>query len=299
MKKMMVLFLLLILVSCSGGDFKESRTFIGNKVVDVDTLNLGKQVYTEYCMACHGVKGDGNGVAAKGSFPTPRNFKQGLYKFGYVADGGLPTDADFHRIIKNGLKGTAMLTWALSDRQIDAVTQYIKTFAPQVWQNKDGVVGTPIEFTADPFTLARKDYAISRGKEVYHFVANCQTCHRAYIDHTEFDALNKKINGETAVTTFDEDMYKVKLQESEYVYFDSKDRFAQFAPPDFTHHSVRSAQTVEELYKRISSGVTGTGMPAWKGTLEEGDVWAVAYYVRSLMDLNGSPKRKEFMEKIK
>jgi mono/diheme cytochrome c family protein len=54
--------------------FKEDKNFIGGQKVTADVLSHGKQVYLEYCMACHGLKGDGNGPAAKGSFPPPRNF---------------------------------------------------------------------------------------------------------------------------------------------------------------------------------------------------------------------------------
>ena len=70
-------------------------------------------------------------------------------------------------------------------------------------------------------------------------------------------------------------------------------------PPDFTWHRVRSAQSVEDLYIRLAAGVGGTGMPAWKGTIEDDEIWAVAYYVRSLMDIKDSPKRKELMSRFK
>ena len=59
---------------------------------------LGKSVYAEYCMACHGVDGKGNGVASKGLVPPPRNFTLGLYKFGKVVAGDLPHDEDMTHI---------------------------------------------------------------------------------------------------------------------------------------------------------------------------------------------------------
>lgn len=290
-------WLLLLFVGCTGGEFKESKTFIGNQKVDADTLNLGKQVYMEYCSACHGLKGDGNGAAAKGSFPPPRNFKQGLYKFGHVADGGLPTDADFKNIIQKGLKGTAMLPWDISDQQTYAVTQYIKTFAPQVWEKMDEQEpGKSLTFTKDPYGLARKEYAIKKGEKVYHQVASCQSCHRAYLGQDDLNKLS--VDSGQGEIEFDPDAFKVKLQTSEFYYYDSEDRTAQFIPPDFTFHEVRSASSVEELYQRIASGVTGTGMPAWQGTIEEDEIWAVAYYVRSLIDIKENHQRKEFMSNI-
>jgi len=297
MKTLIIFFLSVLITSCTGGSFKEDKIFLGNKKVSADTLNLGEQVYLEYCMACHGVNGDGNGPAAKGSIPPPRNFKQGLFKFGLVADGELPTDEDFIRIIQKGLKGTAMLPWDVSKQQANAVTQYIKTFAPQVWEEQDGKVGTPVELDADPYSLAREQSAIAKGREVYHMVANCQTCHQGYIPKAELSRLNEKYNGE-ALTEFDDDLYELKPQVSEYYFYDSKERFAQFLPPDFTWHEIRSADTVEELAMRLAAGVTGSGMPAWKETIADHEIWAVAYYVKSLMKLKKTPQRKQFLKEI-
>jgi mono/diheme cytochrome c family protein len=277
-------------VACEGGNFKESKLFAGGKVVDAKTLNLGHTTYTEYCVSCHGVNGDGKGIASKGMFPPPRNFKLGLYKFGWVSAGELPHDEDFYRIIRKGLHGTAMLQWDISDQRLDAVVQYIKTFAPQVWEVKDKTLGEKVALSTDPFNLARKEYAIQYGKEVYHAVANCQTCHRAYATKNEIVEWSKKINPTASAPEFDGTLYQVKLQDSEHGY--------KALPPDFTWHSVRSAQTVEELYLRLASGVGGTSMPSWKGVLEDDQIWAVAYYVKSLMEMKDTKAREELVSKL-
>lgn len=284
------LFLLLLLISCSDHSFKEGKYFAGGKYVTAETLNTGKMVYTEYCMACHGINGDGKGVASKGLVPPPRDFTLGLFKFGRVAAGELPTDEDFKHIIRYGLKGTGMLAWDMSDRQIDAVTQYVKTFSPQTWEGKEKTLGAVIPVSVDPFGESHKTAAVERGKAVYHVVAQCQSCHRAYVSKGEMADLSKKINNET-VTEFDANFYEVKLQDSQYNF--------KTLPPDFTWHNVRSAATVEELYVRISSGVGGTAMPGWKDTLSNEDIWATAHYIRSLMDMKDQKTREELMEKLK
>lgn len=296
--KALLLGLFILLTGCHSGDFKEDKVFIGNQKVTASELNKGQLIYTEYCMACHGVNGDGNGPAAKGSVPAPRNFKQGLYKFGLVKEGGLPTDEDFYRIIKGGLHGTAMFPWDMSRKQIYYVTQYIKSFAPQVWENKDNSPGQPIEINKDPYGLARKSFAIEKGKEVYHAIAQCWSCHRAYVSKQELSDINLKVNGEK-ITDFDSEMYLLKLQDSEYYFYDSKERFNKYLPPDFTWHPIRSADNVEGIYKRLVAGVTGTGMPAWRGTISDAEIWAVAYYVMSLMEYRDNfEKRSEFITRI-
>lgn len=286
---------LLLFTSCDQVNFKTSKRFIDGKVVSAATLNEGRQIYLEYCMACHGMNGEANGPAAKGSNPPPRNFTQGLYKFGLTQDGGLPTDQDFYRIIKHGLKGTGMLAWDMSPQQVDAVTQYIKTLAPQVWEKGDpSIVGKPVVLKADPFTIARTKSAIERGKEVYHFVGNCQTCHRAYLSPAEYKELGTKVTGSDP-GTLDASAYELKQQESQFYLYDKKDQVAKYLPPDFTWHQVRSVSTVEEIAQRLCAGVNGSGMPAWCGVLSDDDLWAVSYYVYDLMQYRGNiNERKKF-----
>lgn len=281
---------LFLFVSCSKKTFVEDKVFAGGIHVSAGKLNAGEQIYKEYCMACHGVKGDGKGPSHKGMKVPPRDFTLGIYKFGQVASGDLPHDRHFYDLLTHGLNGTAMLPWGLSDGQMDAVVQYIKTFAPKVWEGKDKELGEEIIATKDPFGEAHKSAAIQKGKEVYHAVANCQSCHRAYVSLEEYSSINKKVNNE-AIDELDEDFYQTKQQETEYGYMN--------VPPDFTWHRIRSAKTVEHLYIRLSAGVGGTAMPAWKDTITDEEIWAVSYYVKSLMELRDTPERKRLMSRLK
>jgi mono/diheme cytochrome c family protein len=279
------------LISCSESHFKEDKIFAGGVYAPAKALNNGKTTYTEYCMPCHGVNGDGKGTSAKGLQVPPRNFILGQYKFGQVVSGELPHDEDFYKILKQGLTGTAMLPWKeLSDIQMFNLVQYIKTFAPEKWVGAEKKLGDVITLTKDPFGDAHKESAIQKGKEIYHAVAQCWTCHRVYVSKNEFSEISQKINGKP-VTEFDPDMYHVKLQPNEYGY--------SSMPPEFTYDSVRSAKTVEEIYLRLNAGVGGTSMPSWKGTLQDDEIWAVAHYVKSLIDLKNTPERMQLLENAK
>lgn len=286
MKILLFVFLIVSSVSCRDNHFKTGKYFAGGVYASAEQLNIGKSVYTEYCMACHGVNGDGNGVASKGLIPPPRNFKLGIYKFGRVIAGDLPHDSDMVHIIQNGLGGSAMFPWDISDDQALAVWHYIKTFSAETWEGKDKELGESIEASNDPFGLARKSYAIQKGKEVYHGVAQCQTCHRAYVSKQELSDINLKVNGERlAEDDFDDDLYQIKLQDSEHNY--------KTLPPDFTWHWVRSARTVPEMFVRLAAGVNGSGMPAWKEAITDEEIWAVSYYVMSLMELKDDRSARE------
>jgi mono/diheme cytochrome c family protein len=286
------LWALMMMMSCEQNHFKEGIIFAGGTFVTSAQLNAGKSIYEEYCMACHGVNGDGRGITYKGMSNTPRDFKLGLYKFGTVVAGELPTDADFKRIIQKGLKGTAMLSWDISDEQTYNVTQYIKTFALKTWEGKDKKLGIPIVGVKDPYGEAHKTSAIVRGREIYHLKGDCQSCHRAYVTPEELNEMSLKVDNEGIDRDeLDEDFYSIKPQDTDYGY--------KVAPPDFTWHIVKSATTVQELFVRISAGVNGTGMPSWKDTLEDNDIWAVSYYIKSLMDMKGSKDREILIDRLK
>jgi mono/diheme cytochrome c family protein len=279
---------LFLLTSCvvDRHPFKEGKIFAG-KTVNAEVLNLGYTTYIEYCVQCHGMEGKGNGPSAKGLLPPPRNLTQGLYKFPWVEYGELPHDDDLARIIRYGLSGSAMLPWDISDERLDAVIQYIKTFAPEVWEGEDKTIGAKFELPADPYGADKKAQAIERGKKVYHVEAACIQCHRGY-------------ESRAAVTAWEgdgtaEDLYQLKPQDGEYNY--------RVLPPDFTYHPLRSVWEQEgilpSLVERLMYGVTGSGMPGWKDVVSDDDLWALAYYVQHLREIGQSTEeRNKLMDRL-
>ena len=55
----------------------------------------GQQVYSLYCVTCHGENGDGQGPVGKTLNPPPRNFGSGDFKYG-------GTDEAIFEVISNG-----------------------------------------------------------------------------------------------------------------------------------------------------------------------------------------------------
>ncbi len=81
----------------------------------------GKKVFQGWCIQCHGVKGNGNGVAAPALMEKPANFTDpNLWKMG--------DDAFFIHIIKHGRKIMPGFWDTLSPQQILDVLSYEKTF---------------------------------------------------------------------------------------------------------------------------------------------------------------------------
>ena len=92
----------------------------------------GRRVYRSACAACHGLRGDGEGPAARSINPKPRDFMAGVLKFRSTPSGALPTDSDLFRTISEGVPGTWMPAWEdlLSEKQRWAVVAYLKTLVP-------------------------------------------------------------------------------------------------------------------------------------------------------------------------
>lgn len=246
----------------------------------------GRIAYGNYCVGCHGLTGDGKGDAAVFLNPRPRDFATANFKFSSTRSGQLPTDEDLKRTIRRGLRGSAMPSFKLlPERTVDGLVAYIKTFSPR-WQEFGP--GAPVPFVDDPYrSSADKTEAIRRGEAVYHGFANCWSCHPAYVD-------NKKLSDYlVAFGNPARDVFRPNLEqpvgkenvEGELIY-----------PPDFKRDFVRSGMSIDDLYRSIATGITGTAMPTWVDSIDvpgkspgdpplvsRSDLWAMAYYVHDLI----------------
>lgn len=260
---------------------------LGGKVVSAATLTEGERDYALYCRACHGDHGDGKGPAAAGLRPPPRDFTLGTFKFAAVAGGTLPNDDDLVRIVRSGLHGTAMRAWdGVPEENLQAIIQYLKTFSPR-W--KDETPGDPILPTPDTWK-GREAEGVTRGRLLYHGLAQCSSCHPSYLSRQATDEASRQLTG-NPVTEFRADMYGSVLKDSDFG--------VKFLPPDFTRsdlRSVRPEHRLEDLYRVIASGVGGTAMPTWRGSLPEDDIWALAHYVDSLVAEKGTEQPRQVLE---
>lgn len=90
-------------------------------------LDKGEGLYRQHCVHCHGINGDGKGPTAAFLNPYPRDFTMGKFKFNSTAVGEPSTHDDLHRILMNGINGTAMPSFALLDQgEVEALVDYVK-----------------------------------------------------------------------------------------------------------------------------------------------------------------------------
>jgi cytochrome c oxidase cbb3-type subunit 2 len=218
----------------------------------------GKAVYERRCAGCHGVTGNGNGPAATFMYKfRPRSFELAVFKFRHVK-GPLPTDGDLMRTITRGVRGSAMPPWhtmPLEDRL--AVVQYIKY---ELAVDRSDPT-SPYEYFVEqppgqPIYIGTRpeptQALLDRGKEVWR-QAKCWECHGE----------GGKGDGDKAAELKDDLKYPI-------------------LPADLTTGQFKSGSAVEDIFRTMSTGLSGTPMPSYADSLPEEDRWALAYFVLSL-----------------
>jgi len=221
-------------------------------------LERGRNIYFQACAPCHGIRGDGNGPAAKGFDPAPRNLRRGVYKFRTTISGALPIDEDLEHTVREGMPGTEMPRWkdVLSEYDIKAVVQYIKTFSPQfedpysLPQSED-----ILEFPDDrPFESSLA--SIAAGRQLY-VEQECDACHGE----------NGDGNGPKADELVDD--WDVPIR-----------------PGDLTRSYFAGGKQDQDIYRVFTTALNGTPMPAFDDLTDE-QRWQLVDYVQSLEQKKG------------
>ena len=257
-------------VACDAESPKEP-VLLGGHYVLPETLALGRQIYVRNCMACHGKEGDGKGPSSPAMNPPPRDFTTAQFRFAATSPGNdLPRDEEIMRVLDHGLTGTPMMAVDLTMPEKVAVVQYIKTFSDD-WRDPTKKVESAYRPTKDPF-IGEADRAKAMGEAVYHGKAACWACHPAYVSKAEINGYEASFGvGPSQVR---EDAW-TSLAMNPY-------------PPDYLWDGVKLSSTREGVYRTLIRGLSGSGMPAYQSILTDEEVWAVAYYVSSLVGLGNA-----------
>ena len=90
-----------------------------------DARARGENIYAVRCAPCHGVDGGGDGPAAAGITPKPRNFRDPDFWRGRTAE-------QLRLVVRQGKPGTLMPPFegVLSAAEVDDVVGYVQGFRP-------------------------------------------------------------------------------------------------------------------------------------------------------------------------
>ena len=228
-------------------------------------IEYGKNVYARRCEGCHGLTGNGNGPAATFMYKfRPRNFNAGVFKFRLTPSGSLPQDGDLYRTVTRGIRGSSMPSWhMLPDKVRIAVIQYIKYELAVDRSDPEEPYHYFVEEPAEaPMYIGMapepSEDIVKHGKEVWQ-QAKCWECH----------GNSGKGDGD-----------KSRELEDDFGY--------PILPADLTAGLYKSGPSVKDIYRTVTTGLSGTPMPSYGDSLPEEDRWALAYFVLSLSAFTAS-----------
>lgn len=204
----------------------------------------GRRLYRQTCAPCHGVRGDGQGPAARGLQPRPHDFTRGLYKFRTTPFDAMPTDADLFRTISEGIPGTPMPAWKrlLSESQRQALVHYIKTFAAE----KFAAASAPVQPLRLPPAPPASPERIAQGQQIYDRL-QCWQCH------------GRSGGGDGPLAAA-----------------------LPIPPQNFTRGVYKSGLQPEDLLRTVLTGLAGTPMASFASAMSLEEGWNLVHYVRSL-----------------
>ncbi len=250
MKGLLCISALFVVLDLSGGNVVATNAVPPRVGPNEALVPEGRFVFERNCLVCHGKWGDGRGEMAAAMVPRPRKLTAGVFKFRSTPSGSLPTDADLARTIRGGLFGTSMPTFQhLSERDVKAVIEYVKTFSRK-WTVPENYAH-PVPLPEPPAWLMEAAERTNRarlGRTL--FVANCGPCHGPV----------GRGDGLAAA--------------------DLEDDWGQPAiPTDLTQPSIKSGPEPRDLYRVLVTGLNGTPMPSFLDATTEAQRWDLVAYL--------------------
>lgn len=217
-------------------------------------LETGEQVYRVTCAPCHGYEGHGDGPAAAHLDFVPRALSVAQYRFRSTASGELATADDLLRTVTDGLNGAPMPAYrdTLTIHQRRSVVAYIQSISPFYAEESE-----PAEPLVDWEMEELPEVDIMGGHDAYK-KAGCDQCH-----------------GETGAGDGPANFS---------LYNDQ----GQHNPAhDLTLGYLKRGIDRKELYTSLLTGLDGTAMPSYQGSLTKKEMWALTDYVMTLIGERG------------
>ena len=252
-------------------------------ILELARLPEGRAAYEMHCIGCHGVLGDGAGVAARYLAPRPRNFRHGLFKFKATGSGKRPRREDLFRTLTRGLAGSSMPDFRLvADgtrrdlveyvRYLGARGEFERMLLDTAWDEEglleDDDVAELAEIVMERWSedelrpvfpsvaeTESSPASIAAGRALFNDPAgaSCFTCHGP----------EGRGDGPTAGDYLDDWGYPLR-------------------PRDLTAGVFRAGVEGVDLYRTIAVGITGTPMGSFEGSLTGEQIWDLVHFVQSL-----------------
>jgi mono/diheme cytochrome c family protein len=252
--------------------------------IDVSEVQLrrGAEVYTRYCVQCHGVNGDGNGVAAAYMIPRPRNYLLGIFKFTSTNYGAKPLREDLLRTVRRGIRGTSMPSFPLlPPKDLESVIDYVLALTHR------GELESKLAEEAEFNELIDE----GRVPEMVTEVMNRWRSARAQVVYPstpmpEFKKQNIE-EGKKAFLTIG--CAKCHGEDGRGMMASNVGTDAwgnETKAADLTSGMLRGGTEPLDIYRHIDAGINGTPMPSFRDTLKSQPqtTWNLVSYVLRVAD---------------
>jgi mono/diheme cytochrome c family protein len=270
----------------------------GDPEADRTRLQLGAAVFTERCAQCHGVNGDGTGVAAEFLSPKPRDYTQGIFKFTSTPYGAKPRRSDVLRTLQRGVTGTSMPSFKdLSPEDLDAVADYVVYLSQRGELENNLVMMAVDDEELDPDYI---DETVTGIRDRWHEAQSQlvmpvtpmppMTAETIATGHDLF--LKRECNKCHGENGRGGSLGSVDVGNDAWGH--------KAAAADLTSGMFRGGGRPIDIYRRIYSGINGTPMPAFDKMFAEepDDIWYLVQFIRdtgerrrrNLPPLEGAPK---------
>jgi mono/diheme cytochrome c family protein len=299
----------------------EAKLRLAAGPVRSDIVGRKNGLFREHCVHCHGITGDALGPTAAFLNPYPRDYRPGVFKFKSTERADKPTHPDLVRILKQGIPGTSMPSFALlSETQIDALAEYVKYLSirgetelalmrayfeldddaqgklPEtkaflvdemltpVAEKWKAAAGARIAVPEMPADIDLKE-SIAKGRELFYGdKANCVKCHGP--TGLGDGQANDYDDWNKAIVEYRKEVdgendAAVKTSGRAVLAGDAL-KPRTIPPRNLRQGIYRGGRRPLDIYYRIHAGINGAPMPAAKGTVSPEDIWHIVNYVRSL-----------------
>jgi mono/diheme cytochrome c family protein len=258
-------------------------------------LERGSRLYRVHCLHCHGVAGNGRGPTAPFVNPHPRDYRLGKFKFTSTKGGNerKPRRADLLRTLREGIESTSMPSFGLlpEDELEDLVSYVIHlSMRGQVeFQVMKEILMGDSEL-ADSGVAARvKDYMDSSNdasipgswKAAEGNVIVPEAPLPSHENKEEWKASVQrgfqKFREQTGAGCI---KCHTDYGRQSLLFYDDWGTIGR--PADLTLGIYRGGRRPIDLYWRIHSGINGSNMPNFSGSLTPKDIWDVVNFLEVL-----------------
>ena len=226
-------------------------------------LQRGEKAYRQFCVHCHGERGQGKGWTSPYLYPLPRDVTMGVFKFRSTPSNALPRNEDLYRTIRKGVPGTAMPAWGdvLNDLTLRALVEFIKTFTERFQlESPDFVMPIGLE-------PAFGRLSIKKGKVLYREL-RCGRCHGE--EGEREGTLERELNDAWGNPSRVYDLRRTGLY--------------------------KEGASSDEVYQTLITGMDGTPMSSYDYVSGD-ELWHLVHYLQS-RHLQQVPESVEMSETI-